>query len=105
MAVHRGVILSPTLKFVLNSIDGHLMKKGVVSLKSSAQGVLGNLPSYEQRDYLSLCKALEQRFATSNQTDLYRTQLRERKQKALETIPELGSVSYTHLTLPTICSV
>ena len=66
------------------------MKKGVVSLRGSAQGVLGNLPSYEQHDYRSLCKALEQRFATSNQTDLYRTQLRERKQKALETIPELG---------------
>ena len=103
MAVHRGVILSPTLKFVLNSIDGHLMKKGVVSLRGSAQGVLGNLPSYEQRDYRSLCKALEQRFAPSNQTDLYRAQLRERKQKALETIPELGQDirKLTNLAYPT----
>ena len=64
-----------------------------VSLRGNAQGVLGNLPSYEQRDYLSLCKALEQRFAPSNQTDLYRAQLRERKQKALETYKL--SISYS----------
>jgi hypothetical protein len=32
-----------------------------VPLRGNAQGVLGNLPSYEQRDFLLLCKALEQR--------------------------------------------
>ncbi|CAC5414114.1 unnamed protein product [Mytilus coruscus] len=35
-------------------------------------------------------KALEERFSPSNQTELYRTQLRERHQRAVETLPELG---------------
>ena len=39
---------------------------------------------------MSLCKALEQKFAPCKQTELYRSQLRERKQKAEESLPELG---------------
>ena len=48
-----------------------LNEKGMylaVSLRGGAQGVLGILASYQRRDYLSLCKALEQIFAPSNQT-------------------------------------
>ena len=37
-----------------------------------------------------MVKALEDRFAPPNQTDLYRVQLRERRQKASETLSELG---------------
>ena len=37
-----------------------------------------------------MCKALEHRYAPSNQTKLYRAQLRDRRQKASESIPELG---------------
>jgi hypothetical protein len=33
---------------------------------------------------------LEERFAPPNQKDLYRVQLKERRQKASETLPELG---------------
>jgi hypothetical protein len=51
--------------------------------------VLSNLPANDQRNYDELCKALQQRFAATNQTELYRAQLRERKQKA-ESRPELG---------------
>lgn len=61
-----------------------------VSLKGQAQGVLGNLPYAQKHDYALLVIALEERFSPSNQNDLYRTQLRERKQRAAETLPELG---------------
>jgi hypothetical protein len=55
-----------------------------------AQGVLGNLPLESRQDFKELVKSLEERFSPSNQTELYRTQLRERRQRAVETLPELG---------------
>ena len=61
-----------------------------VSLRGSAQSILGNLHGDSEKDFTSLCRALEERFAPANQTELYRAQLRERRQKATETIPELG---------------
>ena len=61
-----------------------------VSLRGSAQSILGNLHGDSKKDFISLCRALEERFAPANQTELYRAQLRERRQKATETIPELG---------------
>lgn len=60
-----------------------------VSLRGQAQGVFGNL-SERSKDYDSLVTALEERFAPPNQTELYRVQLRERRQKASETLSELG---------------
>jgi len=60
-----------------------------VSLRGQAQGVLGNLPLELRKDYKELVKSLEERFSPSNQTELYRTQLRERREKAIETLPEL----------------
>ena len=59
-----------------------------VSLRGQAQGVFDNLgrkPSYKK-----LLTALEERFAPPNQTELYRVQLHERRQKASETMAELG---------------
>lgn len=61
-----------------------------VSLRGNAQGVLGNLAGELGRNYNELVRALEDRFAPANQTELYRVQLRERRQKATETLPELG---------------
>ncbi|VDI45168.1 Hypothetical predicted protein [Mytilus galloprovincialis] len=61
-----------------------------VSLRGQAQGVLGNLTQESRQDFKELVKALEERFSPSNQTELYRTQLRERHQRAVETLPELG---------------
>jgi hypothetical protein len=61
-----------------------------VSLRGQAQGVLGNLPLESRQDFKELVKSLEERFSPSNQTELYRTQLRERRQRAVETLPELG---------------
>ena len=70
-----------------------------MSLRGQAQGVLGNLPGDLGRNYGELIKALEDRFAPANQTELYRVQLRERRQKATETLPELGQTirRLTHL--------
>ena len=51
-----------------------------VSLRGQAQGVFGNLSS-KSNDYKDLSNALQERFAPSNQTELYRVQLKERKQK------------------------
>lgn len=59
------------------------------SLRGQAQAVLGNLPG-DNTDYYYLVQALEERFAPPNQTELYRVQLRERRKRATETIPELG---------------
>ena len=60
-----------------------------VSLRGQAQGVFGNL-STKTNNYTELSRALQERFAPPNQTELYRVQLRERRQKATETLSELG---------------
>ena len=48
-------------------------------------------------------KALEDRFAPPNQTELYKVQLRERRQKASESLSELGQDirRLTNLAYPT----
>ncbi|KAH3700295.1 hypothetical protein DPMN_075270 [Dreissena polymorpha] len=60
-----------------------------VSLRGQAQGVFGNL-SKQCDDYTELVIALQERFQPPNQTELYRVQLRERKQRALENLSELA---------------
>ena len=73
-----------------------------VSLRGQAQGVFGNL-STQSKDYDMLVQALEQRFAPPNQTELYRVQLRERRQTASETLSALGQDirRLTNLAYPT----
>jgi hypothetical protein len=65
--------------------------------------VLGNLPLNARQDFDELIRSLEERFSPSNQTGLYRTQLRERCQKAAESLPELGQDArrLTNLAYPT----
>lgn len=75
-----------------------------VSLRGQAQGVYGNLgPGANTTDYTELVRALEERFSPPNQTELYRVQLRERKQKASESLSELGQDirRLTYLAYPT----
>ena len=60
-----------------------------VSLMGHAQGVFGNLGSGKP-SYKDLITALEERFASPNHTELYRVQLQERRQKASESMTELG---------------
>ncbi|CAC5386927.1 unnamed protein product [Mytilus coruscus] len=61
-----------------------------VSLIGQAQAVLGDLPKEKRQIFSDLVYALEERFAPSSQTELYRVQVKERRQKASETLPELG---------------
>ena len=60
-----------------------------VSLRGQAQGVFGNLAS-KSSNYEELANALQERFAPPNQTELYRVQLKERRQRATEALTELG---------------
>lgn len=75
-----------------------------VSLRGSAQGVLGNLSDGREMNYKELVSALSDRFAPPDQMDLYRTQLRERRQKASESLPELGQHirRLVNLAFPTV---
>ena len=61
-----------------------------VSLIGEAQAVLGDLPKEKRQIFTYLVFALKERFAPSSQTELYRVQFKERRQKASETLPELG---------------
>ncbi|XP_065923756.1 uncharacterized protein [Magallana gigas] len=74
-----------------------------VSLRGNAQGVLGNMPRGTKPDFDSLVQALEDRFAPPSQTELYRVQMRERRQRAGETLPELGQAiqRLAYLAYPT----
>jgi hypothetical protein len=49
-------------------------------------------------------KALEERFSPPNQTDLYRVQLTERRQKPAESLPKLGQAirRLVNLSSPTV---
>ena len=60
-----------------------------LSLRRQAQDVFGNIVS-KSHDFTELVKALANRFAPPNQTELYRVQLRECKQKPEESLSELG---------------
>ena len=61
-----------------------------VSLRGQALGILGNQPKDDRQNYTRLVQSLQDRFAPSNQTELYRAQLRERRQKASESLQEMG---------------
>ncbi|CAC5386478.1 unnamed protein product [Mytilus coruscus] len=62
----------------------------VVSLIGQTQAVLGDLPKEKRQIFSDLVNALEERFAPSSQTELYRVQFKECRQKACETLPGLG---------------
>ncbi|CAG2199229.1 unnamed protein product [Mytilus edulis] len=61
-----------------------------VSLIGQAQAVLGDLPKEKRQIFSDLVNALEERFAPSSQTELYRVQFKECRQKASDTLPGLG---------------
>ena len=76
------------------------------SLRGQALGILGNQPRDDRQNYTRLVQSLQDRFAPSNQTELYRSQLRERRQKASESLPEMGQDvrRLTNLAYPTASS-
>ncbi|CAC5379682.1 unnamed protein product [Mytilus coruscus] len=61
-----------------------------VSLMGQAQAVLGDLPSERRQKFSDLVSAFEERFEPSSQTELYRVRFKERRQKASESLSELG---------------
>ncbi|KAJ8035748.1 hypothetical protein HOLleu_19521 [Holothuria leucospilota] len=58
-------------------------------LKGIAQAVLADLDESKRRAFQSLTEALTQRFGKANQTELYRTLVRNRSRHPGESIPEL----------------
>ncbi|KAK3090376.1 hypothetical protein FSP39_011314 [Pinctada imbricata] len=75
-----------------------------VSLRGLAQGILGNLSPEKQLYYNKLTSALRDRFSPPDQMELYKIQLKERRQKATESLPELGQHirRLTNLAYPTV---
>ena len=63
-----------------------------VSLCGDAHGVFGNLLRDRTPKYRELVKVLEERFAPPSQTELFRVQMIEQRQKPCETLLELGQV-------------
>lgn len=74
-----------------------------LSLRGQAQAVLDDLPTDRGQHYETLVRSLRERFSPPNQTDLYRVQLKERRQKPTETLSELGQTirRLTNLAYPT----
>ena len=74
-----------------------------VSLRRQAQSVLGDLAGRVPKKYEELITALNERFSPPNQMELHRAQLRERKQRATDSLPELGQSirRLTNLAYPT----
>ena len=60
------------------------------SLRGDARTVLGDLEAVKRHDYISLESALKARFQPENQTEVCRVELRNRRRKKDETLPELG---------------
>ena len=60
------------------------------SLQGPARTTLGDLDPNGRRDLDALTEALESRFGSKHQTEMYRAQLRCRTKKREETIPELA---------------
>ena len=61
-----------------------------LSLKKSARSVLANMTLPQRRDYRALKSALTQHFCPPQQIHLYQAELKARKRKPDESLPELG---------------
>ena len=60
------------------------------SLQGPARAILGDLDSSKRKDFSALIEALESRFGSKHQTEMYRAQLHCRMRKRKETLPELA---------------
>ena len=75
-----------------------------VSLGGAARAVLGDLSEAERGEYKVLLKALDNKFGTGNQVEIYRATLKSRTRKKDESLPELAQAitRLTHLAFPGI---
>ncbi|CAG2218206.1 unnamed protein product [Mytilus edulis] len=71
------------------------------ALRGHAQSVFSDLPTDKKMNYETLVKSLEERFAPPNQNELYRVQLKERRQRASETLPRTRT-NYTAISKQSI---
>lgn len=62
----------------------------VISLRGTAQTILSDIRPELRKDYDHLVKALTDRFEPSNQSELYRCQIKSRLRNKTETLSELG---------------
>ena len=85
-----GRTMEHILMLLLKSMAGTKGKSLAVSLRCQAQGLFGNM-STQSKDYDMLV------LAPPNQTELYRLQLRERRQIASETLLALGQDIHIYL--------
>lgn len=60
------------------------------SLRGPAQAVLADLEPRRRRSFHLLVDVLEQRFGSSNQTEVFKAMLRNRSRKPTESLPELA---------------
>ncbi|CAG2224644.1 unnamed protein product [Mytilus edulis] len=74
-------------KQIYDMEEGTTYRNSFVSSTPKDQGVRQKYNIVSRNDSVS---ALEERFAPSSQTELYRVQFKERRQKASESLPELG---------------
>ena len=68
-----------------------------VSLGGAARAVLGDLSEAERGEYKVLLKALDNKFGTGNQVEIYRATLKSRTRKKDESLPKLAQ-AITRLT-------
>lgn len=60
------------------------------SLRGNAVELLGQMAAHERSDYETLVAALERRYGTQHQTDLYRTKFRTRMRKKGESLQDMA---------------
>ena len=73
-------------KWTLNEKANYL----AVSLRGSAQELLGDLSPDMRQNYMVLVETLRVRFGSEGQNELYRAQLKSRQRRPNETLPELA---------------
>ena len=61
-----------------------------VRLRGQAQQILADLSVEQRNDYRSIVFALQQRFETEGQTELYKSQLKAKRKEKHESFPELA---------------
>ncbi|VDH97080.1 Hypothetical predicted protein [Mytilus galloprovincialis] len=95
---------SPKQESTKNQSTAHTVSSGSNDVKIKPSKYDGLTPWIDYLSHFEMCAlvnrwseyqkdlvfALEERFAPSSQTELYRVQFKERRQKASETLPELG---------------
>lgn len=76
----------------LNSWDEKIKAMELAtSLRGAAQTVLSDLRPEQRKDYNQLVSALTARFEPTNQTELYRAQIKSRLRKKSESVQELAT--------------